>query len=81
MEEKRQISSLPPPSMNDQRSGGPNSRQPAGQQQTKKGDWNTVQSNKSSRFAIKKPDQVILFNIFPGITNKDSESNWQHAIN
>jgi translation initiation factor 4G len=57
MEEKRQISNLPPPSMGDQR-GGPSNRQPQGTQQTKKGDWNTVQSNKSSRFQIKKPDTV-----------------------
>ena len=45
-EEKRQLQNLPPPQ--------PMSRQPP---QQKKGDWSTVQSNKSSRFAaaMKKP--------------------------
>jgi hypothetical protein len=57
LEEKRQISNLPPPSAMDQRSS---SR--TGPPQPKKGDWSVQNSSsKSSRFLIKKPDAVSNF--------------------
>jgi len=55
MEEKRQISNLPPasPDVSSPRGG----RQSPISMQGKKGEWMKIGSTKSSRFQVKKPDQ------------------------